>query len=120
MAKEFKRISDEDFATLTRWDKPFDHVVHGRFLQGVGSSAVEWMQEWWRKYTGTVIPPVNKNCAACLFTFLHDVGMAYFKEKELRDKEAKEEKAEAGKTKHAPAPTKEARKKARKVSAKSE
>lgn len=119
MAETFKRIDDADFAVLSKYHRELDHLINGHFLVGVGSTALDWMQDWWKRYRGAAAPKVNKNCANCIADFLRGVGTAYFMEKGLRDAKPKEEKTEA-KPKHTPAPSGEARKKARKVSVKAE
>ena len=130
MAETFKRIDDADYAVLSKYHRELDHLINGHFLVGVGSTALDWMQEWWKRYRGAAAPKVNKNCANCIADFLRGVGTAYFMEKGLRD--AKPKVQETGithnpdigdykpKAKHSPAPSGEARKKARKVSVKAE
>lgn len=119
MAEVFKRIDEADFAVLSQWEPQFTRIVYAKYLQGVGSAALDWMQEWWRRYAEKTAPKVNKNCADCIADFLRGVGTAYFMEKALREAKPKEEKTEA-KPKHTPTPSGEARKKARKVSVKAE
>lgn len=112
---------------MQKYHRELDHLINGHYLVGVGSTALDWMQDWWKRYRGEAATKVNKNCANCIADFLKGVGMAYFKEKGLRDQEAASKKASKGKgpktentPKHTPAPTGEARKNARKVSVKTE
>lgn len=120
MAKGFKRITDADFAVLAQWEQQFARIVYAKYLQGVGSTALSWMEEWWKRFAGPQSPKVNKNCADCVASFLRDTGRIYFAEKALREQEAKKaaDVAISDKPKHTPAATSEQRKKARKVTAK--
>lgn len=120
MAETFKRIDDADYAMLAKYHRELDHLINGHFLVGVGSTALDWMQDWWKRYRGAAAPKVNKNCSNCIADFLRGVGTAYFMEKGLRDAEAaKPKESTEAKPKHTPTPSGEARKKARKVSVKS-
>ena len=119
MAEVFKRIDEADFAVLSQWEPQFTRIVYAKYLQGVGSAALDWMQEWWRRYAEKTAPKVNKNCADCIASFLRDVGRAYFAEKELRAVIPADTKVSvASKPKHAQGATGEQRKNARKVTGK--
>jgi hypothetical protein len=84
MAKEnFKRLEDADYAYLAKYDRQLTTLLRARYLVGVGHTALEWMRDWWKRYTGNAIK-VNENCANCVADFLDGVAKIYAQEKEAR------------------------------------
>lgn len=84
MAKEnFKRLEDADYAYLAKYDRQLTTLLRARYLVGVGHTALEWMRDWWKRYTGNAIK-VNENCANCVADFLDGVAKIYAEEKEAR------------------------------------
>lgn len=84
MAKEnFKRLEDADYAYLAKYDRQLTTLLRARYLVGVGHTALEWMRDWWKRYTGNAIK-VNENCANCVADFLDGVAKVYAQEKEAR------------------------------------
>lgn len=84
MAKEnFKRLEDADYAALAKYDRQLTTLLRARYLVGVGHTALEWMRDWWKRYTGNAIK-VNENCANCVADFLDGVAKIYAQEKEAR------------------------------------
>ena len=84
MAKEnFKRLEDADYAYLAKYDRQLTTLLRARYLVGVGHTALEWMRDWWKRYTGNAIK-VNENCANCVADFLDGVAKVYAEEKEAR------------------------------------
>lgn len=94
MAKEnFKRLEDADYAYLAKYDRQLTTLLRARYLVGVGHTALEWMRDWWKRYTGNAIK-VNENCANCVADFLDGVAKVYAQEKELRENAPVAPKAE--------------------------
>ena len=92
MAKEnFKRLEDADYAALAKYDRQLTTLLRARYLVGVGHTALEWMRDWWKRYTGNAIK-VNENCANCVADFLDGVAKVYAKEKEARAASGSSEK----------------------------
>ena len=88
MAKErIKRLEDADYAALAKYDRQLTTLLRARYLVGVGHTALEWMRDWWKRYTGNAIK-VNENCANCVADFLDGVAKVYAKEKEAREADA--------------------------------
>lgn len=84
MAKEkMKRLEDADYAYLAKYDRQLTTLLRARYLVGVGHTALEWMRDWWKRYTGNAIK-VNENCANCVADFLDGVAKVYAQEKEAR------------------------------------
>jgi hypothetical protein len=84
MAKEkMKRLEDADYAYLAKYDRQLTTLLRARYLVGVGHTALEWMRDWWKRYTGNAIK-VNENCANCVADFLDGVAKIYAQEKEAR------------------------------------
>jgi hypothetical protein len=84
MAKErIKRLEDADYAYLAKYDRQLTTLLRARYLVGVGHTALEWMRDWWKRYTGNAIK-VNENCANCVADFLDGVAKIYAQEKEAR------------------------------------
>lgn len=84
MAKEnFKRLEDADYAYLAKYDRQLTTLLRARYLVGVGHTALEWMRDWWKRYTGNAIK-VNENCANCVADFLDGVAKVYDYEKRTR------------------------------------
>lgn len=95
MAKEnFKRLEDADYAYLAKYDRQLTTLLRARYLVGVGHTALEWMRDWWKRYTGNAIK-VNENCANCVADFLDGVAKIYAKEKEARTNDEIIAKAQA-------------------------
>lgn len=87
MAKEnFKRLEDADYAYLAQYDRQLTTLLRARYLVGVGHTALEWMRDWWKRYTGNAIK-VNENCANCVADFLDGVAKVYDYEKRTRAEE---------------------------------
>lgn len=88
MTKErIKRLEDADYAYLAKYDRQLTTLLRARYLVGVGHTALEWMRDWWKRYTGNAIK-VNENCANCVADFLDGVAKVYAKEKEAREQAA--------------------------------
>lgn len=88
MAKEkMKRLEDADYAYLAKYDRQLTTLLRARYLVGVGHTALEWMRDWWKRYTGNAIK-VNENCANCVADFLDGVAKVYDYEKRTRAEEA--------------------------------
>ena len=95
MAKEnFKRLEDADYAALAKYDRQLTTLLRARYLVGVGHTALEWMRDWWKRYTGNAIK-VNENCANCVADFLDGVAKIYAQEKEARTNDEIVAKAQA-------------------------
>lgn len=87
MAKEkIKRLEDADYAYLAKYDRQLTTLLRARYLVGVGHTALEWMRDWWKRYTGNAIK-VNENCANCVADFLDGVAKVYDYEKRTRAEE---------------------------------
>ena len=87
MVKEnFKRLEDADYAYLAKYDRQLTTLLRARYLVGVGHTALEWMRDWWKRYTGNTIK-VNENCANCVADFLDGVAKVYDYEKRTRAEE---------------------------------
>lgn len=87
MTKEnFKRLEDADYAYLAKYDRQLTTLLRARYLVGVGHTALEWMRDWWKRYTGNAIK-VNENCANCVADFLDGVAKVYDYEKRTRAEE---------------------------------
>lgn len=96
MAKEnFKRLEDADYAALAKYDRQLTTLLRARYLVGVGHTALEWMRDWWKRYTGNAIK-VNENCANCVADFLDGVAKVYDYEKRTRAEEAQKEQVAKG------------------------
>ena len=96
MAKEnFKRLEDADYAYLAKYDRQLTTLLRARYLVGVGHTALEWMRDWWKRYTGNAIK-VNENCANCVADFLDGVAKVYDYEKRTRAEEAQKEQVAKG------------------------
>lgn len=96
MAKEnFKRLEDADYAYLAKYDRQLTTLLRARYLVGVGHTALEWMRDWWKRYTGNAIK-VNENCANCVADFLDGVAKVYDYEKRTRTEEAQKEQVAKG------------------------
>lgn len=96
MAKEnFKRLEDADYAALAKYDRQLTTLLRARYLVGVGHTALEWMRDWWKRYTGNAIK-VNENCANCVADFLDGVAKVYDNEKRTRAEEAQKEQVAKG------------------------
>ena len=95
MAKErIKRLEDADYAALAKYDRQLTTLLRARYLVGVGHTALEWMRDWWKRYTGNAIK-VNENCANCVADFLDGVAKVYAQEKEARANDEIVAKAQA-------------------------
>lgn len=87
MAKEkMKRLEEADYAYLAKYDRQLTTLLRARYLVGVGHTALGWMQDWWKRYTGSAIK-VNENCANCVADFLDGVAKVYDYEKRTRAEE---------------------------------
>ena len=96
MAKEnFKRLEDADYAYLAKYDRQLTTLLRARYLVGVGHTALEWMRDWWKRYTGNAIK-VNENCANCVADFLDGVAKVYDYEKRTRAEGAQKEQVAKG------------------------
>lgn len=87
-------MTQEQFETLSRWEKNFDTALRGNWALNPGYSAC--------KDINAIIRPgkmLNYNCGNCVLDLLKEAGEVYFKEKakraeisEVKTKEVKEVK----------------------------
>lgn len=80
-----KRLNNDDFAYLARYEHQLGTLLHSHYLVGVGATALGEMLPIYERAYGRPYGTLNKNCNTCVADFLRPMAEAYFTEKTLRD-----------------------------------
>lgn len=71
------KLTQEEIATLSKWELNMRTAVRSKYLRHVGRMAIETMVPIYERATGYRIR-VNSNCGACVLDFLQRMGAIYF------------------------------------------
>ena len=71
------KLTQEEIATLSKWELNMRTAVRSKYLRHVGRMAIETMAPIYERATGYRIR-VNSNCGACVLDFLQRIGAIYF------------------------------------------
>lgn len=71
------KLTQEEIATLSKWELNMRTAVRSKYLRHVGRTAIETMVPIYERATGYRIR-VNSNCGACVLDFLQRMGAVYF------------------------------------------
>ena len=71
------KLTQEEIATLSKWELNMRTAVRSKYLRHVGRMAIETMVPIYERATGYRVR-VNSNCGACVLDFLQRIGNIYF------------------------------------------
>ena len=88
------QFTDEQMATLAKYEKNFLTAVRGRWALNPGTPALRLIHSIYTSATGDR-RRLNTGCGNCILHLLQDCGMAYFADREARAKAAAEQRVKA-------------------------